>query len=226
MDLNASDKLTKIYESLNSDRHSSFYWPNLEIEKELRNFAYDINTSEELRCPLLFELDILHLQMSTDCLDDFDITLLPFSAKTPNFFDYLERRIEQVTNPFLLSRYYHILWFERKHNNLAINAINNYFIVKDIVAKQKNKNWALDLLECLKRSFLIKKRLKDEVDKFHIEQEIILTISNYLSDDWGLCICMQLLNVILSSHKYFKNILNSVCPQSRLLCRQTLYFLA
>jgi len=208
MDLSASDKLSNIYESLNSDKHSSFYWPNLEIEKELRDFAYDIKTCEEIRCPLLLELDILHLQLSIDGIDDFDINSLTFSSRTSNYLDYFEKRIEQVTNPFLLSRYYHILWLERKHNELAIKAINNYFMVKDIVTKKKNKDWALDLLECLKRSFLIKKRIKNEADKFNIEQEIISTISNYLSDDWGFCICIRLLDVILSSHKYFKNLLS------------------
>jgi hypothetical protein len=208
MDLNASDKLTNIYESLNSDRHSSFYWPNQEIEKELRDIAYDLKTFEEIRCPLLLELDIFHLQLSIDGLDDFDTNSLTFSSRTPNYLDYFEKRIEQATNPFLLSRYYHILWLERKHNELAVKAINNYFIVKDIVTKQKNKDWALDLLECLKRSFLIKKRIKSEADKFYIEQEIISTILNYLSDDWGFCICIRLLDVIISSHKYFKNLLN------------------
>jgi len=208
MDLGTADKLTGIYEKLNSEKHSSFYWPNLELEKELRDIAYNLETPEEIRCPVLLELDILHLQMSIDGIDDFDIALLPFSTRNHNYLDYFEKRINQVTNPFLLSRYYHILWLEKKHNDFAIKAINNYFKAKDVVTKQKNKEWALDLLECLKRSFLIRKRIKNEADKFNIEQEIISTILNYLSNDWGLCICTRLLDVIRTSHRYFKEIIN------------------
>ena len=209
MILSESSELTEIYIYLNSEKHSSFYWPNLELEKKLRDFAYDLENDEKLRNYILLEYDILHLQMAPDNLSDFDIDSLLFSNITINYTEYFEERIKQVANPFLLARYNHILWLSKKNNNFAIEAITNYMAVKKIVIKQENKNWALDLLECLIRSFLIKRKVKDKAAAFDIEQEILSTIPKYLNSEWGLCICMRLLNVIHSFHKIFKGILRN-----------------
>jgi len=152
------NKLTKFYDTLNGERYTSFYQLSLEIKKELIDIVYDSENQDEIRNAALIEYGVLQFQFNVDTLNDFEMKSLPFNAINNNYIEYLENRIKHTTNSFVLARYYHILWLVKRHNNFAIEAINNYFISKNIIIKQIkfNKNWTFDLLECLKRSFKIK----------------------------------------------------------------------
>jgi len=204
------NRLIKFYDSLNSDKYTSFYQLSSEIEKELRYIAYDSENQEAIRNAALIEYGVLQFQSTVDTFNNYDKKTLPFNAIDNNYIEYLENRIKQTTNPFVLARYYHILWLAEKHNNYGIEAIKNYFISKDIIIRQKeiNKYWTFDLLECLKRSFIIKCKIKSKANVYNIEQEIITLISIFLEDEWGLNLCTRLLDIINVSHKYFKDVLS------------------
>jgi len=205
------NKLMEIYEALNNEKYTSFYKLNIELKKKLRDIIYDLENPEDIRNAASLEDCVLQFQLAVNELNDFDMKSLPFKAIDNNNIEYFENRIKQVTNPFMLARYYHILWLVKRHNNYAIEAIRNYFKAKEIVVKQKdtNKEWTFDLLECLKRAFLIKRKIKNEADIFNIEKEIIVAITNYLEDEWGLGLCIRLLDIILASHRYFKDLLSN-----------------
>jgi hypothetical protein len=202
--------LMEIYEALNSEKHTSFYRLNLELKKKLRDIICDLENSEDTRNAALLEDCVLQFQLAVDGLDDFEVASLPFDAMNNKNVEYFENRIKKVTNPFVLARYYHILWLIKKHNAYAIESIRNYLTAKEIIIDQKdtNKEWTFDLLECLKRVFLIKLKIKNEADIFDIEKEFIVVITNFLEDEWGLGLSIRLLDIILASHKSFKNILN------------------
>jgi hypothetical protein len=210
MQSNTSNKLVEFYEIIENEKFSSFYKLNLETRQILREIVNNPENSAEIRNAALLENYALEFQLPVDDLNEHSIKSLPFYDIDRNFTEYFENRLKQVSNPFLLARYYHILWLENKHNNNALGAIKYYFEAKEMVIKQKinNKDWSFDLLECLKRSFIIKRNIKNEADYFNIEQEIVSTISIFIEDEWGFNLCFRLLNIILLSHRYFKDILN------------------
>jgi hypothetical protein len=209
MSLNTSNKLEEIYDALDSGVYTSFYKLNSELKYKLRDIVNELENSEEIRNAALLEYYVTQFQLAVDGLNDFDLQSLPFHAMDKNYTEYFENRINQASNPFILARYNHILWIAKKHNKFATEAIKNYLVAKDIVIKQKNSNkyWTFDLLECLKRSFLIKRKIKNEADSFNIEQEIISTISMSLESECGFIISFRLLDTIILSHKYFKDVL-------------------
>jgi hypothetical protein len=201
--------LSDIYNTLNSKENSSFFGLKLELKDNLKNIANNQEEDKFIRQAAVFELDVLNLQLALDNLHDFEVKDLPFISEEGDYIHYFEERIKNVTNPFLLSRYNHILWLSKKHNKYAIKAIQNYLLAKNIVIFERdlNKEWAIDLIESLKRSFLIKQKIKKQADDFNIEKEIMNAILNFINDEWGFCICLRLLDFIMLSHKDFKNIL-------------------
>lgn len=207
---NTTNKLTDVYKALNSCK--SFYTLNLDLKQELRDIFADTNNPDNIRNAALYEHGILHFQCAIDEDNNFNIESFLFQMKTDgNIIEYFESRISKVENPFILARYFHILWMAKKHNNYAKEAVKYYFLAKDLVISQKesNKNWTFDLLECLKRSFQIKCRVKNEIDSFNTEQEIINIASDFLDDEWGFSLSMRLLEIIKDSHKYFKATLSN-----------------
>jgi hypothetical protein len=209
MSLNTPNKLKELYDAIDGDEYTSFIKLSSEIKYKFRDIIDELNNPEEVRNAALLEHEVTQFQLAVDGLNDFDIESLPFYAIDKNYIEYFENRIKQASNPFVLARYNHILWIAKKHNKYAIEAIKYYFVAKDIAVKQKNsyKYWTFDLLECLKRSFLIKRRIKKEADFFNIEQEIISTISTFLDCERGFIISFRLLDIISLSHKYFKYVL-------------------
>ena len=208
MEFILNEKLSEIYKLLNNKSISSFYNLNLELKQKIKDFISTLEKDNEITFSLLIELDIIDLRLAIDDLIDFDIKLLPFYSRNSNYVEYLEKRINETTNPFILSRYFHLLWLVKKHNKYAVESIKYYLKARDISLTEKGENWALDLLECLKRSFFIRSIIKKEADSFNIEQDIICTILTNINNDWGYCICLRLLDVILLSHRQFKLFLN------------------
>jgi len=203
------NKILEFYEALNDEKYNSFYHLNIEFKKNLRNIYCDLKNPEDIRNAALLEDCVLQFQLAGDELIDFDTKSFRFDVNKKNM-EYFENRVKQAVNPFVLARYNHILWIVKKHNNYALEAIKYYFIAKEIVIKQKDtcKEWTFDFLECLKRSFLIKRRISNKADSFNIEKEFILSISKFIEEEKGLVLSIRLLTIILASTKYFKNLLD------------------
>ena len=208
--MNMLNKLIDIYNKLDDVEFSSFYKANLELKKELRDISNNPDISNDVRKAASLEHGILLFQLPIDSLNDFNLEPLPFYDIDNNYIEYFENRIKQAKNPFPLARYYNLLWLATKHNNYAIKAIENYFIAKDIAIRKRetNKEWTFDLIECLKRSFFIKRKTKIEINNINIEKAIISSISEFLDAGWGFNICKRLLDIILSSWNSFKEFLS------------------
>jgi len=209
--INNSDKLnilSDFYEALNSDKYNSFYKLNIELKQELQNIISEKNNSENIRSAAILENGILYLNYALDDLNNFDMEKFLFYNKINiDLTQYFENRTKEVNNTFILARYNHVLWLTKKHNNYALEAIKNYLLAKDILTEQReNENIDFDLLECLKRAFYIKCKIKDN-NNFNIEKEIINVILKNIDYDYGVNICVRLLEIIHYSYKYFKNIL-------------------
>jgi len=194
-------ELKDIYEML--DTINSFASLNLEIKQRLREIINTQIDTEVIQICAKAELDVLFIQINIDNYKNME-------SITTIDDEYLERRTKETKNVFLLARYNHLLWLSRKHHCYAKEAIRNYLLAKDISISSKplNNEWALDVLESITRSYVIKQNIKDNANAFDLENIIISTATNFTDDHWGFCICAKMLSIISDSHETFKNYIN------------------
>jgi hypothetical protein len=110
--------------------------------------------------------------------------------------DYLTKRIEDVKNPLLISRYNHILFAITKHSKYAAQATNAY---KNILRLKLNDETQSDIISSIEAILRLTEKTKYELEK--TKEELIAYLNNTKLE---LYIKNHIIEVLIKS-KLFKS---------------------
>lgn len=216
--------MEEIYEKLESIEIVPFF-SNFSYKDEFKNLIKDKgddflkkeNFNDAKRCQIL--IDTLNFTTKSDKISYIyagtDSEGNPFEyPNIKNFdesdFDYLISRLEETNNPFLQSRYSHILWHStKKHIKYAKTAANSYLEISRIlytkIDDSDSKSLGIHVANLIENAILISSKFK-EGQIFKDSKEFLLQVLLNFDSLKNLYLNTSLISFMLDKKKLFTRI--------------------
>lgn len=96
-----------------------------------------------------------------------------FGAKRQETIEYINNRLKQTQNNYLLARYNHFLWIFTQNNNYCQHAINHYILhLNDFDFSEQEKQKAFDFSDILENVISMALKIKFQLDV--IKEKVLL----------------------------------------------------
>lgn len=193
--------MTKVPNNIKAFYQSLENLKSLNIWNINKEIAFIENIGQRWKSKILTERKVLNFNINKGELRlNFQTTDIQGRSQENSSFskiqiNYLKERLEESRNPWLRSRYAHLLWQETKNNIYAKIAIQNYIENLKLIIPTEAREFSI----IFSAIFLISKKSKEETLEI---KNITIEFLNSNSPSWLKC---GVINTILENNIFLRD---------------------